>query len=268
MPSVEFRWMPLSPAVHSLSDDDVFVIAEAGVNHNGSAALALELVHIAVESGADAVKFQSFVADDLATVRAPTARYQQRTTMTNHPGTQRDLLRDLELSRDEQMTLKDECDKYGLEFMSTAFDIANLRFLIDDLGVQRIKIASPDLTFGPLLWVAAASGREIILSTGMANLDEIQDALALLALGMITERVIKPSHKKIRAAFHSEAGSEALSRKVTLLHCTSAYPAPFDDVNLRAMESMGSRFGLPIGYSDHTSGIAIALAAVARGARD
>lgn len=214
----------------------VYIIAEAGVNHNGDEARALEMVRVAARAGADAVKFQTFSADALAAVSAPRAAYQDRNL--GEAGTQLDMLRALELSRDAHHRVQDACAEAGIDFLSTPFDLASLAFLVDDLNVTRLKVGSGDLTNTPLVRAVAQTGLPAILSTGMATLEDIAEALA---------------------QFTDRSG-------VTLLQCTSDYPAPPEAINLRAMQTLKDRFGLPVGFSDHSIGGHLAVAAVAMGA--
>lgn len=239
------------------------VIAEAGVNHNGSLGRALELVEAAATAGADVVKFQTFRTDALVTQAAPKAEYQ--TANTGQADSQYAMLRALELEPAAYLHLRERCGKLGIAFLSTPFDLGSLAFLAGELGVASLKFSSGDLTNGPLLLAAAHTGLPVILSTGMATLAEVEDALAVLAFGYANPSAL-PSHDGLHAVYASEAGQHQLRQRVTLLHCTTEYPAPFDQVNLRAMDTLAAAFGLPVGLSDHTPGIAIALAAVARGA--
>jgi N-acetylneuraminate synthase len=241
----------------------VFVIAEAGVNHNGSPELAMRLVDIAAEAGADAIKFQSFRADSLVGRAAPRAEYQKR----NQPGevSQHDMLKKLELSEQVQRELSERSRSRGIEFMSSPFDAGSLDFLVSGIGVKRIKIGSGEITNAPLLLHGARTGLPMILSTGMSTLDEVEEALSVLALGY-TDAAVPPGGAAFRAAYASAAGRSALREKVSLLHCTSEYPAPANEINLRAMDTLREAFGLPTGFSDHSAGIAAAIAAAARGA--
>lgn len=242
--------------------DSTFVIAEAGVNHNGSLEQALCLVDVAAEAGADAVKFQTFEAAKLATSRAEKAAYQ--VANTGEGGSQQAMLAALQLSRSDHQVLLQRCRERRIEFMSTAFDSESLDF-IAELGVPMLKIPSGDITCGPLLLQAARMGRPILLSTGMSTLAEIEDALGLLAFGMTRER--EPvGRADFQAAWWDASAREVLAERVTLLHCVTQYPAAPASVNLRAMDTLASAFGLRVGYSDHTLGIEVALAAVARGA--
>lgn len=242
----------------------VYIIAEAGVNHNGSLEVAKRLVEKAAEAGADAVKFQTFFAKNLATSSAPKADYQKKAT--GDTGSQFEMLRCLELSKDAHLLLKAHALEYGIEFLSTPFGLEELDFLVHEVGVRALKMSSGEITNGPLLLSAARAGLPIILSTGMSNLQEITDALSVLAFGYTMGPAGTPSQSKLADAFHSEEGVRALREKVTILHCTTQYPTPLKDVNLRAMDTLVDNFGLQVGYSDHTEGIVTSVAAAARGA--
>jgi N,N'-diacetyllegionaminate synthase len=222
-----------------------FIIAEAGVNHNGDENMALALVEAAARSGADAVKFQSFSADKLTRKGAAKAEYQKRMT---GEGDQYDMLKALEISESLHRRLFSHCAKLGIEFMSTAFDEESLDLLVA-LGIKRIKVPSGEITNVPLLRHMAAKGLPMIVSTGMAELNEVVTAVDV-----------------IRAARAKHAFGEPLAQMVTILHCTSNYPAESADVNLRAMNTMARTTGLPVGYSDHTLGLAVSTGAVALGA--
>jgi len=212
-----------------------YVIAEAGVNHNGQPEMALQLVDVAASAGADAVKFQTFKAELLVNRSATKAEYQTRQT---GGGSQFDMLKSLELSREAHLQVAMRCQHHGIEFLSTAFDIESAQFLVE-LGISRIKVPSGELTNKPFLQQLANFGLPMILSTGMANLNEVQAAVDWVM---------------------------PINSQISILHCTSNYPASAADVNLRAMQTMRSVFGLPVGYSDHTQGTHIAAAAVAMGA--
>jgi N-acetylneuraminate synthase len=241
---------------------DVYVIAEAGVNHNGSPAAAEELVLAAARSGADAVKFQTFKAHLLATRDAPKAAYQKRTTPAEE--TQAQMLAGLELDDAAHAGLAKLARSLGIDFLSSAFDVASLDMLVRECALPRIKMPSGEITNPVLLLDAARRGLPVILSTGMATLDEIRFALGVLAFGA-TRPKERPSTAAFAAAFASGEGKAAL-RNVTLLHCVSAYPAPVAETNLRAMDHLRDEFGLPVGFSDHSEGIGLPIAAVARGA--
>jgi N-acetylneuraminate synthase len=243
-------------------NDRVLVIAEAGVNHNGSLDNALALVDTAAEAGADVVKFQSFRADKLVTRHAPKAQYQ--VSNTGEAGAQIDMLARLELAREDHHVLAERARQRGIRFMSTAFDAENLAFLAT-LGMPAVKIPSGDITCGPLLLQSARLRQKLIVSTGMCTLRDIEDALGVLAFGL-TKSQEPRGQRDFAEAFASAEGKVALERHVTLLHCVTQYPAPPESVNLRAMRTMADTFGLPVGYSDHTLGIDVSLAAVALGA--
>lgn len=240
------------------------VIAEAGVNHNGSLQRALDLVDAAAAAGADIVKFQTFRAGRLASRSAPKADYQKRETGAAE--SQLDMLRTLELDEAAHRTLITRCAEKGIEFLSTPFDHESLNLLTGTFDLPRLKLGSGDLTNAPLLLAIARSARSLILSTGMATLSEVEEALGVLAFGYAPLPDATPSIAAFRLAYESDAGQQALRNKVALLHCTTEYPTPAGDVNLRAMDTLRQAFGLEVGYSDHTQGTAISLAAVARGA--
>ncbi len=246
------------------SPERVFVVAEAGVNHNGEAELALRLVEAAAAAGADAVKFQTFSADRLATAGAPKAGYQRASTGAEE--SQRNMLRRLELPRALHAELAAHARAKGVEFMSTPFDADAARFLASKIGVRRLKVPSGEITNGPFLLEVARSGLPIILSSGMSTLDEVKQALAVLAFGMTAAPTEQPSAESLETAFASPAGQKALGEQVTILQCTSEYPAPPEELNLRAMDALREAFGLPVGLSDHSLGIAVPIAAAARGA--
>ncbi len=238
------------------------IIAEAGVNHNGSPDLALQLVEIAAKAKVDIVKFQTFKADRVISRYAPKAEYQTLTTDARE--SQLDMVRKLELGEEAHQKLFKRCAELGIEFLSTPFDEESVDLLVK-LGVKRIKIPSGEITNGPLLLKIARTGLPVILSTGMATLPEVEEALGVLAFGYSKRR--EPASRALfRDALATGAGQAHLAAKVTLMHCTTEYPAPFEDVNLRAMDTMREAYGLPVGLSDHTTGITIALAATARGA--
>ena len=240
----------------------VTIIAEAGVNHNGDDELAFQLVDAAVESGADIVKFQTFKAESLTIKSADKAEYQKKSSGVNE--SQFEMLKRLELSHDMHYQLRDYCELKKIEFLSTAFDTDSLKFLVNDLGLKTLKIPSGEITNGPLMLAHAKTNCDLIISTGMATLKEIEAALGVIAFGMLG--LNNPSQASFRAAFSSFEGRNLLKEKVILLHCTSEYPAPLKDVNLSAMKTMATKFGLNVGYSDHTKGITVPIAAVALGA--
>ena len=240
-----------------------YIIAEAGVNHNGSLELAKQLCLAASKTGADAVKFQTFSADRLASNSAQMAEYQVKNTGVTER--QIDMLRRLELTANDFKTLQAYCQGIGVDFISSPFDIESVHFLIKDLDLDLIKIPSGEITNGPFLLAIAQSDKPVILSTGMSNLEEISEALDVLAYGYLHKPAPK-SFDQIKGCGSLPEGRSLLNEKVQLLHCTTEYPAPIESINLRAMGTMKSEFGLPVGYSDHSEGISIPIAAVARGA--
>jgi len=242
--------------------DRVFIIAEAGVNHDGSLDDALRMVDAAAAAGADAVKFQTFDAAQLVTRRAGKAAYQARNTGTDDG--QYAMLKALELDRPAHRVLADHAACRGIRFMSTAFDLDSLGFL-ETLGMPAIKVPSGDLTWAAMLLTVSRLDAPLILSTGMADLEEIRAALSVVAFGM-TRSGLPTGKDDLEAALGDPAAQARLRERVTLLHCTTEYPAPMAAVNLRAMDVMAEAFGLPVGYSDHTLGTTVAIAAVARGA--
>ena len=246
-----------------MTPSNVYIIAEAGVNHNGQRDMAMALVVAAAAAGANAVKFQTFDSGKLAAKSAPKAAYQRRTTDAEE--SQREMLRKLELPRDWHGDLKVHAESLGLDFLSTPFDTDSLRFL-NDLGMPLFKVPSGELTNGPLLWQFARMGKPLILSTGMATLSEIEQGLAIVAHALNAGDE-PASMDEVWRGWSQPGWRNSLWGRVTLLHCTSQYPTPFAEVNLRAMDTLAGAFGLPVGYSDHTEGTLIPVAAVARGAR-
>lgn len=217
--------------------DKVFIIAEAGVNHNGEIELARQLVDAAAEAGADAVKFQTFKAEKLVCKNAEKAAYQMGTTDPNE--SQFDMLKKLELTPQMHEQLLSYCKRKGILFLSTPFDRDSLHFLVK-LGVNIIKLPSGEITNYPLLREAGKTQKRIILSSGMSTLDEVRDAVDVL----------------------KSCGSQ----DITILHCNTEYPTPYADVNLRAMLTLKEKLGIAVGYSDHTQGIEVPIAAAALGA--
>lgn len=241
------------------------IIAEAGVNHNGDLERAQAMVEVAAQAGVSVVKFQTFVTEELVTADAPKAAYQAR--QTGGEQSQAQMLKALELPQAAHFALKAQAESLGLEFLSTAFDWPSLRFLVDDLGLSRLKLPSGELTNLPFVLEHARAGLPLIVSTGMATLAEIETALGVIAFGRVAAAGATPSLAACAEAFCSAEGQAALREGVTILHCTSDYPAAAESVNLRAMDALAAAFGLPVGYSDHTLGTAVSVAAAARGAR-
>jgi N-acetylneuraminate synthase len=220
--------------------DQVIIIAEAGVNHNGDIHKAFKLIDVAVAAGVDYVKFQTFKAENLVSKSAKKAEYQILNTK-NESDSQFEMLQKLELSHNQHEELKKYCREKNTKFFSTAFDLASLDYL-SEIGLKLVKIPSGEITNLPYLKKAAFLFEEVIISTGMSTMSEIKDALNVFL----------------------EAG---IARdKITILHCNTEYPTPMKDVNLKAMLSIGQEFGVKVGYSDHTLGIEVPIAAVAMGA--
>lgn len=213
-----------------------FIIAEAGVNHNGNIELAKKLIDVAKDAGVDAVKFQTFRAKEIVTLNSKKANYQYRAKEK----TQYKMLKNLELSFDEFRELKKYCDNSNIEFISTPYDIKSVEFL-NGIGVERFKVASADLINKPLIEAIVKTKKQIILSTGMATLGEIDRTIS----------------------FIYNLGNE----NIILLHCTTSYPTSYDQVNMNILHTLEEAFGLPVGYSDHTLGIEIPIMAVTMGAK-
>lgn len=245
------------------SADRSLIIAEAGVNHNGSVDRALRMIDVAAEAGADVVKFQTFRAEALAAASAGKAAYQEANT--GEAGGQLAMLQALELDEAAHVRLAAHCAQRGIEFLSTAFDPASLDVVLS-LGVRRLKIPSGEITNGPLILKSARTGLPMLVSTGMADLKEIEAALGVIAFGYSAPKEAAPSAGAFKVAWLGDEGRKAVTERVTVLHCTTQYPAPVAEVNLRAMDTIARRFQVKVGYSDHTTGIAVAPAAVARGA--
>ena len=242
----------------------VKIIAEAGVNHNGSKDLAFKLIDAAHIAGADIVKFQTFKAKNLVTKDAQQAEYQKQNSGVTE--SQFDMLSRLELDYDTHKSLIAYCDELGIEFLSTAFDKESLEFLVNDLKLKTLKIPSGELTNAPFVLEHSSTGCNLIVSTGMASLAEVESALAVIAFGLINPHS-EPSEQAFAEAYSSVEGQNALKQKITLLHCTTEYPAPVDEINLNAMTTLESAFKLTTGYSDHSAGITIPIAATALGAQ-
>lgn len=240
-----------------------YIIAEVGVNHNGSVELAKKLIDVANEAKADAVKFQTWKAQNVVSRVAPKAEYQVKNT--GNLGSQLDMLKGLELSEEAQASLVDYCANKGIDFLSSPFDEEALQVVVHHFRVPAIKIPSGEIVNAPLLIKAAQTGKPIILSTGMSSLSEVEQSMAILAFGYLNMGV--PSMPAFAKAYATKEAQALLKKNVTLLHCTTEYPAPFAEVNLRAMDTLREKFDVTVGLSDHTPGIVVPLAAVARGAK-
>lgn len=215
----------------------IFIIAEAGDNHNGDYKLALQLVDKAVEAGADCVKFQTFITENVISKFAEKADYQKENTGESE--SQYEMVKKLELSFEQFRSIKKYCEQKGILFLSTPFDLDSIDFL-EEINIPFWKIPSGEITNLPYLEKIAKTGKDIILSTGMSTMEEIEKAISVL--------------------------KEHGAGEITLLHCNTEYPTPFEDVNLQAMKTMRDTFGVPVGYSDHTIGIEVPVAAAAMGA--
>ena len=214
----------------------VYIIAEAGVNHNGDINLAYQLVDAAKAAGVDCIKFQTFKSENLVSHTAQKAEYQKAATGDS---SQQDMLKQLELSFGEFVSLKEYCDRKGICFLSTPFDFESIKFL-NSIEMPFWKIPSGEVTNYPYLVALAKTGKPVVMSTGMCEMQEIEDAITVLR----------------------ENGTS----EIKLLHCNTEYPTPYEDVNLRAMKALRDAFGVEVGYSDHTKGIEVPIAAVAMGA--
>ena len=214
----------------------VYIIAEAGVNHNGDINLAYQLVDAAKAAGVDCIKFQTFKSENLVSYTAQKAEYQKAATGDS---SQQDMLKQLELSFGEFVSLKEYCDRKGIFFLSTPFDFESIEFL-NSIEMPFWKIPSGEVTNYPYLVALAKTGKPVVMSTGMCEMQEIEDAIAVLR----------------------ENGAS----DIKLLHCNTEYPTPYEDVNLKAMKTLRDAFGVEVGYSDHTKGIEVPIAAVAMGA--
>jgi len=232
--SIKGQWESMT----NRSNGKTLIIAEAGVNHNGSLDLAKQLATVAKDAGADVVKFQAFKSEALVSKQADKADYQKATTDSDE--SQYEMLKKLELSYEDFAELKRYCDSIGIEFSATAFDQESTRFLVEDIGISFIKVPSGELNDYPYLVQSASYGLPIIASCGMATLSEIEAALNVL--------------------------KEHGAKSITLLHCNTQYPTPYEDVNLLVLDELHHRLGIDVGYSDHTPGIEVPIAAVALGA--
>lgn len=243
---------------------NTLIIAEAGVNHNGQLELAKQLIDEAANAGADIVKFQTFKAANLVTKDAKQSPYQTENTGVSE--SQFDMLKRLELDYQDHFTLLEHCRARNIKFLSTAFDMQSLDFLINSIQIDMLKIPSGEITNLPFVLAHAQSKLPIILSTGMSNIDEIEQALGAIAFGYLSGDTQQPSLEAFAKAYRSNEGQILLKEKVTVLHCTTEYPAPFDEINLNAMQAMAAYFQLAVGYSDHSQGIAVSIAAAANNA--
>lgn len=240
----------------------VLIVAEAGVNHNGSLSLARELVDAAAAAGADIVKFQTFDSKRLVSQRAPKAAYQTRNDAHE---SQLAMLESLQLSAADHDAIVEHCQRRSIRFMSTPFDQDSMQLLLSRYDMPAVKIPSGETVNARLLLGAARSGKPILMSTGMCTLADVERALGVLAYGL-SHPTGGATRAEFERAYADPKARALLEGKVTLLHCTTEYPAAPEQINLRAIDTLRAAFGLEVGYSDHSLGTAVAFAAVARGA--
>jgi N-acetylneuraminate synthase len=245
-----------------MANKKTYIIAEVGVNHNGNKDLAFKLLDEVEKSGADCVKFQTFKADYLCEKTTLLADYQQQNTDYK---SQYDMLKTLELPHDVHFDLKKEAARKNIDFLSTPFDQISLNFLVEELGLGKLKISSGDISNSYFLYNVALKEVDLIVSTGMASMADIELGLASLLWGYTKLPYPKSKNELLEILIDNEL-YDILRKKVSILHCTSTYPTFFEDVNLRAIQTIKNSFGLRAGYSDHSLGIEVPIAAVALGA--
>ena len=242
----------------------VYIIAEAGVNHNGSFELAKKLIYASAKAGADAVKFQTFTASKLVTKEATKAEYQKENDKKS--ASQLEMLSRLELSNDEFVALSKECEEVGIDFLTTCFDAESLKYICDNAQLKSLKIGSGDLTNLPLIIEHARTGKNIIISTGMATMSEVEDAMAALAFGYLADKTIHPkNYNQLKLEYFTPHNINLIKDKITILHCVTDYPARYEDLNLDAIGQLKSVYKVGVGYSDHSLGIEACCAAVTLG---
>ncbi|MDA8891495.1 N-acetylneuraminate synthase [Planktomarina temperata] len=243
----------------------VEIIAEIGVNHNGDLKTALKMIDVAKDCGADVAKFQLFSADKLVRKSATIAKYQEENIGKKQ--TQYNMLKKLELTYEDHIKLSDYCKFVGIEYLSTAFDDNSLDFLQNVIKQKRFKIPSGEITNGLFIAKHAILSKPLILSTGMATLSEVEMALAIISYVLKNGNINPDSVDHILREYSANEVPNRIEQLITLLHCSSEYPAPLDTVNLKSMQTLGAAFNLNYGYSDHTQGVEIAVAAVTLGAK-
>lgn len=241
----------------------IFIIAEAGVNHNGSIGIAKRLIDVAADAGADAVKFQTFISEKSVSTYAEKAEYQKIQTDSNE--SQLEMVKKLELSFEEFIMLSEYCKLKNILFLSTPFDLDSVQFLNEQINVPLFKIPSGEITNGPLILEIARTQKDVILSTGMSTLEDIENALAVLYYGYTCPTKTPTSFEEI-VNNYKDSDKEVVSQKVTILHCTTEYPAPFNELNLKAIQTIKDMFNTKVGFSDHSEGILASIAAVVLGA--
>ena len=240
------------------------IIAEIGVNHNGSLEMAKKLIDKAIQCKVDTVKFQVGDPKNVIAPIAPKANYQKQNTGVDE--SQLEMVEKIVLKSEDYKVLHDYCKKKKVEFLATPFDKASVKFLSEDLSLDTLKIASGEITNYELLYECAKTNKNLIISTGMSKLFEIREALDFLMFCYLYPDLI-PNSKNIKESHTPKEYSRVLGNKITLLHCTTEYPAPLDSINLNAMTTIRKTFGLPVGLSDHSSGIEASLAAISLGAK-
>ena len=242
----------------------IYIIAEAGVNHNGSMSMAFELIHAAHECGADAVKFQTFKTEKLVTRDARKASYQNENDSST--SSQSEMLKQLELTDVQFIELSEECKRVGIDFLTTCFDSSSLEVICRETRLKKLKIGSGDITNLPLIIDHSRTGLDIIISTGMSTMSEIEDALAAIAFGHSTKSGNPENYDWLKLNYFTEDKIARIRDKVTILHCVTDYPASHEDLNLNAIKIIQQAYGINTGYSDHTLGLEACCAAVALGA--
>ncbi|WDU80203.1 N-acetylneuraminate synthase [Lysinibacillus sp. G01H] len=239
-----------------------YIIAEAGVNHNGSLELALKLVEEAAKAGADAVKFQTFKSENVISKKAEKADYQKSTTDISE--TQLEMVKKLELSYEEFVIIAEHCIKNNIIFLSTGFDNESLDFLNEVLDIPWIKIPSGEVTNAPLILKAAQTHKNILLSTGMCTIEDIHNTMSIIYYGY-TRNSTPANFEEVKRIYETE-NKDILKEKVTILQCTTEYPTPIEDLNLKSIQFLSDTFGTKVGLSDHSEGIIAPSIAVALGA--
>lgn len=247
------------------NESEVYVIAEIGVNHNGSVELAKELILKAKECGANAVKFQTFKADSLLSDQTEMAAYQKENTGSTQ--SQLELVKSLELTYEQTKEIQTFCNIENITFISTPFDSESLNFLVNDLDVPFLKVSSADISNLPFLYELASTGKHVILSTGTASLGDIEQALSVFAFVLDKGIDVTPSQQLFRESYSKFEVRNKLRERVSILHCVTQYPAVFEQTNLRAIETIKNVFGLVTGYSDHTLDEYAAVIGLSLGAR-
>ncbi|WP_146552420.1 MULTISPECIES: N-acetylneuraminate synthase [Rummeliibacillus] len=240
-----------------------YIIAEAGVNHNGSLELALKLVEEAAKAGADAVKFQTFITENTISKNAAKAEYQKKTT--DQKESQLEMVKKLELTYEDFKVIQKHCEKNKITFLSTGFDIDSIEFLDKTLNVPYIKLPSGDVNNAPLVLKAAQTGKDIFLSTGMCTLEDIHNALAIIYYGYTRKNTIPKDFEEVIKIYQTEDIS-ILKEKVTILQCTTEYPTPVEDINLKTLLTLAKEFHTKVGLSDHSQSPLTGSLAVALGA--